>query len=43
MLINIHIGGPIGPNECNFGIVLGRHLMSIVKSGFEARVVEAEP
>lgn len=45
MLINLHI---VGPNVCHFCSVLGRHLMSIVKSEFEARpieakVVEAEP
>lgn len=46
--VHFHIGRPIGPNECNLGTVLGRHFMSFVKSGFEARpfeakVVEAEP
>lgn len=45
MLVNLHI---VGPNVCHFGSVLGHHLMSIVKSEFEARpikakVVEAEP
>lgn len=45
MLVHLHI---VGPNVCHFGSVLGHHLMSIVKSEFEARpikakVVEAEP
>lgn len=45
ILTNVHI---VGPNVCHFGSVLGRHLMSIVKSEFEPRpieanVVEAEP